>query len=100
MWDCKPQLFSFGDSWVRIQSAQFCELSAERIALNRHQKPELWTGILERLDTMIDRTFPRVELDLAFLQMSEGTQGARTLTLHLPFLGNFSHHLALSETSV
>ena len=68
--------------------------------MNRHQKPELRTGILESLDTMIDGTFPLAELDLAFLQMSEGTHGARMLTLHPPLLGNFSRHLALSETSV
>ena len=57
-------------------------------------------GRWKALDTIIDGTFPIAELDLALLQMSEGTQGARTLTLHHPFLGNFSHHLALSETSV
>ena len=74
MRDCKPHLFSFGDS--SVQSAQFCELSAECIALNRHQKPELRTGMLESLETMIDGTFPIAELDLALLQMSEGTQGA------------------------
>ena len=55
---------------------------------------------MESLDTMIDGTFPIAEWDLALLQMSEGTQGARTLTLHPPLPGNFSHHLTLSETSV
>ena len=55
---------------------------------------------MECLDTMIDGTFPIAEWDLALLQMSEGTQGARTLTLHPLFPGNFSHHLALSMSSV
>ena len=53
--------------------------------MNRHQKPELWTGFLESLDTMMDGPFPIAELDLALLQMSEGTQGARMLTLHPRF---------------
>ena len=93
-------MFSFGDSWV--QSAWFF-----RSAHNASQRTGitcrscgLESGEMVSLDTMIDGTFPMAELDLALLQISEGTQGAQMLTLHPPFLGNFSRHLALSETSV
>ena len=89
VWDCKQHLFSFGDS--SVQSAQFCELSTECITMNRHQKPELWTGIWG--DGKLGYNDRSNLWDLAILQMSEGTQGARMPTLHPPLPGNFSRHL-------